>query len=377
MKTFQLTRQNSQWENSSKSNSLTDPELMICFGSKQKLREPGGYEYLLKQYPQSTIIVASTSGEISNDSIKDETIVATGITFEHSKFIAHKVNVKEHKDSYEAGKSLAEKFAVDGLRLLFVLSDGQLVNGGDLVNGLNESLHSIPVVGGLAGDGANFQSTIVGLNDDINEGNIVAIGFYGDKLKVGAGSKGGWDKFGPTRTITKSHKNVLYEIDGESALDLYTKYLGEYAEKLPGSALLFPLAIQHDDGTEVVRTILSIDIENKTMTFAGNIPEGSKARLMKANLDNLATAAADAATLSNIIAPTDDSDKLAILISCVGRKLIFGNRIDEELDAAREIVGENTLITGFYSYGEIAPFTTFLKCELHNQTMTITTICEN
>ncbi len=377
MKTFQLTRSKSQWNHPNISAETTSPDLLLCFGSKDQLQHPDGYRYLLSQFPNSSVIVASTSGEINNDAVCDDTIVATGITFEKSTIVTHKVNVRDHSDSYFAGKSLAEKFTVDGLKLLFVLSDGQLVNGGDLVNGLNEVLTTIPIVGGLAGDGANFQSTIVGLNGDCSEGNIVAVGFYGESLRVGAGSKGGWDKFGPMRTITKSTKNVLYEVDGESALDLYKQYLGEYADKLPGSALLFPLAIQDEDGRELVRTILSIDQENKSMTFAGNIPEGAKVRLMKANLDNLAAAASDAASLSNLDDSAVGGDKLAILISCVGRKLIFGNRIDEELEAARDIVGTSTLITGFYSYGEIAPFSTFMKCELHNQTMTITTICED
>lgn len=376
MKTFQLMHSNSQWSCTFGSDFTGKPDVLICFGDKKQLLEKDGYAHLLATYPDTTIVVASTSGEISNHSVNDGTIIATGISFDTSTFLAHKVNVKDFQDSHFAGKSLAEKFPETGLRLIFVLSDGQLVNGGDLVNGLNEVHTTVPIVGGLAGDGANFQSTIVGLNGDINSGNIVAIGFYGPQLRVGAGSKGGWDKFGPMRTITKSVKNVLFEVDGESALDLYKQYLGEYADALPGSALLFPLAIQDEDGRELVRTILSIDQENKSMTFAGNIPEGAKVRLMKANLDNLAAAASDAAALSNI-SDSSMGDKLAILISCVGRKLIFGNRIDEELEAARDIVGEKTLITGFYSYGEIAPFSTFMKCELHNQTMTITTICED
>lgn len=377
MKAFQLLYSASAWTSTYGSPGTSTPDIMICFGDKHQLRTQGGYDHLLELYPDTPIIVASTSGEICNHSVCDGTIVATGLCLESSTIAVHKVNVKELADSHEAGKVLAEKFTADGLRLLFVLSDGQLVNGGDLVNGLNEIHSTIPIVGGLAGDGANFQSTIVGLNKDMTEGNIVAVGLYGDRLRVGAGSKGGWDKFGPMRTITKSVKNVLYEVDGESALDLYKQYLGDYAQSLPGSALLFPLAIQGDDGRELVRTILSIDQDNKSMTFAGNIPEGAKVRLMKANLDNLASAASDAAALSNIDDTGRQGDKLAILISCVGRKLIFGNRIDEELDAARESVGEQALLTGFYSYGEIAPFSTFMKCELHNQTMTITTISED
>jgi len=375
MKLFQVINQNGNWETTYGNPDNSNPDLIMCFASKSQIMQAHSYKHIRTLFPHSTVVITSTSGEISNDNVLDETFVATGITLSKSTIVAHKINISETDDSYNAGKLLAQKFDTNNLRLLFVLSDGQLVNGSELVQGLNDALESIPIVGGLAGDGADFQSTFVGLNDDVQHGNIIAIGFYGDALRIGAGSKGGWDKFGPMRTITKSDKNVLYEIDGESALDLYVKYLGDYAKQLPGSALLFPIAIQDDNSTEVVRTILSIDTEHKTMTFAGNMPEGSNVRLMKANLDNLAAAAADAADLSNIKATTSE-DKLAVLISCVGRKLIFGNRIDEEIEAAREIVGDETVITGFYSYGEIAPFSTFMKCELHNQTMTITTICE-
>ena len=235
------------------------------------------------------------------------------------------------------------------------------------MEGMNTAVNNeVPISGGLAGDGADSQKPVVGLNENIGEGLIAAIGFYGADLVVGYGSKGGWSSFGPSRTITKSKANVLYEIDGTSALDLYKKYLGEYAEKLPGSALLFPLALRADgEDSEVVRTILTIDQDEKSMTFAGNMPEGSVVRLMKANLDHLVDAAFDAVEHS-VQEEVIQGDQLSILISCVGRKIIFGNRIDEEIDAARETLGDDAVITGFYSYGEISPFQPLHSCSLHN-----------
>ena len=71
-----------------------------------------------------------------------------------------------------------------------------------------------------------------------------------------------------------------------------------------------------------------------------------------------------------------ENPDLALLISCVGRKLILKQRIEEEVDGVREALGATTKLTGFYSYGEISPFTPGAKCELHNQTMTITTFLE-
>lgn len=375
MKVFQTSYADGKWYDINSGNQ--NPDIVFCFGNKEVIIQDDIVQQVMSKYPDSIVVTASTAGEIHNSSIQDNTVVITGIEFKKgSHVVANNVNIEHFNDSYDAGVALAEQSNIDGLKLLFIISDGQLVNGGDLVNGLHSVIKQrVPVSGGLAGDGTNFCSTLVGLNNDLRNGNIIALGFYGDNLQVGVGSKGGWDKFGPMRTITKSEKNVLYEVDGENALDLYIKYLGEYSKQLPASALLFPIAILEEDDKEVVRTILSVDMENKSMTFAGNLPVGSKVRLMKANLDNLAAASADAAVLTGFTHNYED-DALALLISCVGRKLIFGNRIEEELDAARDIVGNDATITGFYSYGEIAPFSTFMKCELHNQTMTITTLSE-
>lgn len=351
-----------------------DPALVLNFGSKKLIEDSSTFDHLRKEFPTSTIVSCSTAGEIHNDGISDNTCVATAIAFKHTTIRPILINIKDYEGSLVAGKALVSQFEKEGLKFILVISDGHLVNGSDLVSGMNEELdNEIPISGGLAGDGPDFISTYVGLDGNIAQGNVVAIGFYGDHIRVNHGSEGGWRQFGPTRTITLSDKNVLYEIDGENALSLYKKYLSEHAKNLPGSALFFPLAIE-TEGVEVVRTILNIDEENNSMIFAGNVPEGSKARLMKANFDRLIDAAGTAAEMSNT---GMEGDKLSILISCVGRKLIFGNRIEEELEAARDVLGDKTIISGFYSYGEIAPFSDFMKCELHNQTMTITTLCEH
>src|SRR5208282_5180858 len=154
------------------------------------------------------------------------------------------------------------------------------------------------------------------------------------------------------------------------------QYLGEQAKGLPATGLLFPLSIRTEtEKTGVVRTILSVDEKTQSMTFAGDVPEGTYARLMKANFDRLIDGAIGAAKTSYQAIGSSSPD-LAILISCVGRKLVLKQRIEEEVEGVREILGERTVLTGFYSYGEISPFTPGANCELHNQTMTITTLSE-
>jgi hypothetical protein len=261
---------------------------------------------------------------------------------------------------------------------VFVLSDGLHVNGSELVEGLSEDLPAdIKLTGGLAGDGDRFSSTYVVWDGVPQENVVVALGFYGRRLKVGYGSLGGWDSFGPERLITKSKGNVLYELDGQNALDLYKKYLGEHARELPASGLLFPLSIRiRNEEAPVVRTILAVDEVEQSMIFAGDIPEGTYARLMKANFDRLIDGAIGAARISRDSLEASSAE-LAILISCVGRKLVLKQRIEEEVEGVREVLGAKPVLTGFYSYGEISPFTPNARCELHNQTMTITTLSEH
>jgi hypothetical protein len=176
--------------------------------------------------------------------------------------------------------------------------------------------------------------------------------------------------------VTRSDKNILYELDGKSALGLYKDYLGPRAKELPGSALFFPLTLLDEAGGDpLVRTVLGVDEESDTMTFAGDIPQGKMVRLMQANMDRIVDGAVDSAEQS-LTRLQDFEPQLAILISCVGRKLILGQRVDEEVEEVRYILGDRPAIVGYYSYGEISPGKRPSGCSLHNQTMTITTLAE-
>lgn len=380
MKTEQLLWTAAQgWQKTSRGTGTDEQhpfDLVLVFGDRDLLETQSFPEELQTLYPGAHCVSCSTSGEILDASVYDETITATAIGFEGTTFSISSLNIRDAADSTDAGEKLAQDIATEGLRHILLLSDGQLVNGSGLLEGMYRHVpQDVLITGGLAGDRARFRKTLVGVDDAIEEGNIVAIALYGSHLKIGHGSIGGWDSFGPDRLVTRSDGNVLYELDGQRALDLYKRYLDTLADDLPGSALLFPLSIrtsEHD--APLVRTILSIDEEHGSMTFAGDIPQGSYARLMKANFDRLVDGAFLAA--QNSVQIGDESPELAILISCVGRKLVLGQRTEEEIEAVREVLGHDATVTGFYSYGEISPLQNSLRCELHNQTMTITTFSE-
>ncbi|TDE53703.1 FIST signal transduction protein [Flavobacterium sp. GT3P67] len=363
-------------ERNNENMNFNEAQLIIGFGSRELLSQDNPFNEIKIKFPNAQIALCSSAGEIFKNEVLDNTISLVALQFKSTSLETTQVRIDDYSSSFEAGKALIQNFSQENLKLIFVLSDGGKVNGSELVKGMNFLKNNeVLITGGLAGDGTKFEKTIVGLNQRPESGNIIAIGFYGDKLVLSHGSSGGWEAFGIERTITKAKANVLFEIDHKSALGIYKKYLREYADELPESALHFPLSIKLDEDQDpVVRAILSIDAENQTMTFAGDIPEGSKVRFAKANFDQLIDASTEAAI--SCLEMSKDKPKLAILISCVGRKILLGNRVEEEVEAVEAIFGDHTTLTGFYSYGEISPLKPLANCELHNQTMTITCINE-
>jgi hypothetical protein len=363
------------WNTLQTFENANEAQLVTLFGDSDTIKEAQHFEFIKQKYPKAHIIGCSSSGNIMGNEVSRANLVATAVKFNQAKVALHSIDFQKGDNLQEVSKNLAQQFELDGLKHLFILSDGLNLNGSDLVAGLNEVLN-IPITGGLAGDGARFEQTWVIADAPAVQNRIAALGFYGDSLHISSGCFGGWSEFGTHRTITKSIDNVVYEIDNEPALDLYKKYLGEYAKDLPHSGLRFPLSIKKDDkDLETIRTLLAVDEESKSITFAGNVPEGFNARLMKSNIDALIEGAGQAAYS---IKKHNSLTALGLVVSCVGRKIVMGQLADEELEALTHELGDNVQLSGFYSYGEIAPFEYTIKnCELHNQTMTLTVVYED
>jgi len=323
------------------------------------------------------MIGCSTAGEVLNDQLSDDGLVVATCQFDQARVSAAAVPVTDSAGSFEAGRLLAEQLLEQDRELaaIFILSDGIVVNGSDLVAGLAAGAPGVPVSGGLAADGPRFGQTWVLADGQPQAGYLAGLGFSGDSLQLGFGSAGGWDVLGPDRRITRSAGNVLYELDGQPALALYKKYLGERADELPASALLFPLSVRPPEEPDhaVLRTVLAIDEQEQSMTFAGDVPQGSLARLMRATIDRLVDGAEAAARQCGPGAGPD-SDTLALAVSCVGRRLVMRRQSEDELTAAVAGLPAGATMLGYYSYGEISP--RGATSDLLNQTMTVTTLHE-
>ncbi|MCC7486290.1 MAG: FIST C-terminal domain-containing protein [Burkholderiales bacterium] len=355
----------------------SEQTLVVLFGASGLIDAPGPVERVIETFPRAAIMGCSSAGEIHGARIYDGSLAVGIARFRDAALRAACARIEGPGKSRAAGADIARRLDRPDLRAVLILSDGLQVNGSELVRGVNSVLPpSVAVTGGLAGDGDRFQRTWVIAGRRLAPGYVSAVGLYGEGVRVGHGSKGGWDAFGMERMVTRARGNVLYELDGKPALELYKEYLGDRAGGLPAAGLRFPLTLRAggDNDKRLVRTILAVDEASQSMTFAGDIPEGSYAQLMHANFDRLIQGAGEAA-LSTRGEVTENRSALAIAISCVGRRLVLGERAEEETEAACLALPRAARQIGFYSYGEISPYASG-HCDLHNQTMTLTTIHE-
>ncbi len=376
LETFRYTSRKG-WDRQPDQQLDSPDTLVLVFGPADLNELQAPLSALRACYPQAVWAGASTAGEILDRSIDDDTLTVAVARFAHTGLRAVTHSLAGAGDSYDAASTIARQLDAGDLRGILVFADGLHVNGSELARGFASALPSgIVVTGGLAGDGSRFAHTWVLGQAAPTSGAIVAIGFYGKHIKLDHGSAGGWDVLGIERKVTRASSNVLFELDGQPALPLYRKYLGERADDLPASGLLFPLAIHsgndHDEVT--VRTILGIDEAQQSITFAGDIPEGATVQLMRANFERLIDGAARAA--EHCHAGHTDDPVLALAISCVGRREVLKERCEEELEAVLDTLPPSTRMVGFYAYGELSPLRGNC-CDLHNQTMTLTLIRED
>lgn len=352
------------------------PQLCLLFGSRPVVENTKEYYSKLRSiFPDAEIATITTAGNILDEYLLDETIIATAVQFEKTA-IKTKLFELNKTDDKNLGIEVANYFKGEGLANILIFSCSG-INAGNILLGINSVLKgSVPVSGGVAGDDLRFEKTLVGLNEQLSSNFLLGIGMYGSSLIAAHGSKGGWDTFGLRRKVTKSEGNILYEIDEKPALQLYKEYLGDKAKELPGSALLFPFAIIDPETKEqIVRGVQNVDEETNSLILYGDVKEGDTLQLMRCDFDRVIHGAGDSA--KETFLKNDKTPELAILISCVARRIVLGELTEEELSEAKRVLGANTSICGFYSYSELSPVVGDNACHLHNQTMTITTLSEN
>ncbi len=350
--------------------------LVLVFGPGE-LDDHAPLAEVLATYPTSVVIGCSTAGEILGETVEDGTLTVAVTSFESTRLTLITRDLTESRDSHRIGRELAEDLIAGDpeLKGILVLSDGLRANGSELARGLSAGAQGRAlIVGGLAGDGTRFEQTWVLADGRPRTGVISVLGLSGPQVRIGYGAGGGWSILGPERRVTRSEGNVVYELDDQPVLGLYRKYLGALMTDSPESTLLFPLSVRTSESTQsaVVRTVQAFDEAQQSMIFTGDIRPNSVARLMRANMDELIDGAGDAVKAAELI---PGLPVLALVISCIGRRAVLGQRTEDELETVLSRLPSDAQVAGFYSYGEISPIGEETS-GLLNQTLTITTIQE-
>jgi hypothetical protein len=350
---------------------LPEAQLLLVFGEHAHFQGAECFRELRSLFPKAHIAGCSSSGNLLGSQISDGDVLATAIRFDQATVRLVGAQIAADEDVASRARALAEQLKAPDLRHVIALCDGLNVNATQLAEGLNAC--GVTVTGGLAGDADRFQATWVMSDGPARQNQVVLVGLYGP-LRVKNVFCTGWTEFGAERVVTRAQGKVVYEIDGQPALSLYKKYLGDLASSLPASGMRFPLSITaKPSGHTLTRTLLAVDEKAQSLTFAGEVPQGSTCRLMRTNLDHLIETV-DQTSVG--VVPDRPDPALCLVFTCLGRRIVLGQMVDEELEAAQRRLGEHVLMTGFYSYGELGPLGQAQVCDLHNQTMCMTTVQE-
>ena len=312
--------------------------------------------------PHIKIIGATTSGEIleANDFV--ESTVLSFSLFENTKIETY--STEFYKTSSDTATHIISKFPKNRTpKVVISFIDSLNMNGEEYINEFYKYDKNLTISGGLAGDNGEFKNTIVFTQDGVIKSGAVAVLLFNECLEVVTQASFGWESIGKTMTITKSDKNIVYEIDGIKTFDIYAKYLGiDIAKELPKVGVEFPLIIKRGK-LSIPRAVLKIG-ENGSLIFAGNLHIGDKVKFGYGDIYSIIN-------YSNKM-KVKQSESIFIY-SCMARKSLMKDNIRLELIPLSAI----TNVSGFFTYGEFYSSRGNMSHELLNETMTILSLKEN
>lgn len=311
---------------------------------------------------------ASSSGEITNDEVHEESIVVMLLEISHD---AYRLNAfdGEEKTSYEVGQSVAEwaKTIYENPAFM-VMSAGLLTDGEQVVNGITYTMErQVPLFGGVAGDDLRREETFVFSASQVIANGVLALIFDRNAIELQGIAISGWKGVGTPKTITKAEGNIVYRIDDEPVLDVYNKYLSLGDDY--NLAAEYPIRLIRDDGSHVMRAISRVN-EDKSIVFAGTVPEGAKVRFSAAPGFEIIEHAIEHMSEFSKQNPRPDA---IVLFSCKGRHLALGPMVEDEISGIRKLW--NVPLVGLFTYGEFGPVPQG-RCDFHNHTLVLVLIQE-
>lgn len=367
------------WRDTWESMSELPPErsVLLALGDGEAWEASSWREELRARFPNVPLVGCSTAGEMEGATLRENAVSLSAVSFDAVTVRTASTSLATLEDSLRAGRSLALALGAPTLRHVLVFAEGIAVQGADFARGLSEALpEGVRASGGMAGDGFRSESTTLLEGDSRSSGRALALGLYGASLEVGCGVFGGWMPFGPPRVISRAQGAFLMELDGRNALDLLRQYMGDGIfdnERI----MAFPLGICDEGGHVVaVRALLRTELQGRRVVTVGEIPEGTRIRFLRGSAENLLDGAGEA--VRSALKEHRRAPDWALAVGCFGRRCFLGHRAGEEAQEVTGALGAAVPLSGFLSYGELAPVAGMTQgCLFHNETMTVTTFVEN
>ena len=337
--------------------------------------------------PSAWMAGCSTAGEILSDGPSRRSVAVMAIrsdTLQAVTGLGSHIRINPRQAGQEvAGHLLQAKISNPHGMLLF--PDGLTGNAAELIRGIQDRMGlSFPIAGGSAADDFGFSRTYQYFQGKLYSDAVAGVLLAGP-IAVGIGARHGWRPLGKPRRVTRGLANIVQELDGHTAVNLYETYFGRAADSLKAGSLVdvsivYPLGMPIPGEEEyLLRNVLKVDPATGSLIYAGEIPEGSEVRLMMGSKEralDAARKAAEQAVLS--IAPR--APTFALVFSSCSRARLFGRRAGEEIAAIRQVLGRTVPIIGFYDYGEQAPLSAagFRGLSyLHNETLVVCAVSAN
>ncbi len=348
--------------------------LVLCAFDRLGEQQPD-YATLREKFPNAEIVIFSTSGHFISSKIHDNEPVVSALELETSSFEVKNYTNADYETNLAMGNAIGNDVR-NSVKGVCIISDGGMVNGTRLIHGINSKINcEVPIFGGMAGDSTRFKKTLVGLNSDPKSGEVVAITFYGDSLEIKSNCDSGWNSLGLEFKITSSVENKLFELNHKNAYDVLYEFLApDNQEDFAKTTLYYPFLLVEDGIGNVIRTPILVDHENKSLTYAGDMPEGAIVKLMKSGTMQLLDSTVDVA---KYCVSENQKPSFIFATSCVGRRVVLDDMANEEFTELQSVFGTESHYFGFYSYGEFSRTGVEENCKLHNQTLAVAVITED
>lgn len=325
---------------------------------------------------------ASTAGEIGQQGPSQSPSVSLMLFYSDTirchTAVVEDVSGKEQQKAAELAEHLLSQSS--DIKYCTIHSDGLTVNPNQILTSLADKLGDALITGGSAGDDGNYKQTHQYCNGKVYHNAVAVIAFSGP-LKVAVGVRHGWNPISGLRTVTAAEGQVVHTINDKPAIELYEEFLGaEVAESLKEVnlakiALSYPIGvIDPESGEMLLRAPFYVD-QAGSITFGGEVPQGSSIQLMIGSKEEAVAAAGVAA--QDAMNQLKTSPAGALIYSCHVRDTLFASRNESQLEIAaiQHMIGADTPIAGFYTYAEQAPVDqktsngTTCASQTHNETI--------